>query len=68
MSTQNKHEKQWDDELNQEVSSIKPDLGIQQQERKEPRFTYSTPLVAHLRNTLSSKVSTYSSPKLKTDR
>ncbi len=44
MSTknQNQQEKQWNDELNQEISSIKPDLGTQQQERKEPRFTYST--------------------------
>ena len=42
MSKQNQNQKQWSDELNQEVSSIKPDLGTQQQERKEPRFTYST--------------------------
>lgn len=46
MSTKNQNRnqnlKQWNDELNQEVSSIKPDLGTVQQERKEPRFTYST--------------------------
>ena len=39
---QNINQKQWNDELNQEVSSIRPQLGTQQQERKEPRFTYST--------------------------
>ena len=38
----NQNQKQWSDELNQEVSSIRPELGTQQQERKEPRFTYST--------------------------
>ena len=42
MARQNQNQKQWSDELNQEISSIKPDLGTQQQERKEPRFTYST--------------------------
>ena len=36
------NQKQFSDELNQEVSSIKPDLGTGQKERKEPRFTYST--------------------------
>ena len=40
MAKQN--QKQWNDELNQEISSIKPDLGTVQQERKEPRFSYST--------------------------
>ena len=37
------NQKQFSDELNQEVSSIKPDLGtLGQKEKKEPRFTYST--------------------------
>ena len=36
----NQNQKQWFDELNQEVSSIKPDLGtLGQKEKKEPRFT-----------------------------
>ena len=38
----NQNQKQWSDELNQEVSSIKPELGTGQKEKKEPRFTYST--------------------------
>ncbi len=38
----NRNQSQWSDELNQEVSSIKPELGTGQKERKEPRFTYST--------------------------
>ena len=42
MATKNQSQKQWSDELNQEISSIKPELGTQQQERREPRFTYST--------------------------
>lgn len=37
MSNQN-----FSDELNQEVSSIVPDLGTAQKQRKEPRFSYST--------------------------
>ena len=32
----NQNQKQFSDELNQEVSSIKPDLGTGQKERKEP--------------------------------
>ena len=42
MANRNQSQSQWNDELNQEVSSIKPHLGTQQQDRKEPRFTYST--------------------------
>ena len=42
MSKQKQNQSQWNDELNQEVSSIRPELGTQQTERKEPRFTYST--------------------------
>ena len=41
--TQNQNQNQWNDELNQEVSSIKPDLGtLGQKEKQIPRFTYST--------------------------
>ena len=40
MSNQN-----FSDALNQEVSSIKPDLGTGQKERKEPRFTYRLSIV-----------------------
>ncbi len=38
----NLNQKQFSDELNQEVSSIKPDLGTGQKEKQIPRFTYST--------------------------
>ena len=38
----NQNQSQWNDELNQEVSSIKPDLGTSQKEKQIPRFTYST--------------------------
>ena len=37
----NRNQKQWSDELNQEVSLIKPDL-VRSKEKQIPRFTYST--------------------------
>ena len=36
------NQKQFSDELNQEISTIKPDLGTGQKEKQIPRFTYST--------------------------
>ena len=34
----NQNQKQFSDELNQEVSSIKPDLGTGQKEKKDSSF------------------------------
>ena len=42
MANRSQNQKQWSDELNQEISSIKPDLGTGQKEKQIPRFTYST--------------------------
>lgn len=40
MANRNQNQKQWSDEFNQEVSSIKPDWGtLGQKEKQIPRFT-----------------------------